>query len=835
MVDDVRAALGSFGRVVVSAPPGAGKTTVVPLALLDEPWRGDGRIVVLEPRRLAARAAARRMADLVGSPVGGLVGYQTRDERRIGPDTRIEVLTEGVLTRRLQHQPELPGVAAVLFDEVHERNLTTDVGLAFTLDVADALRPDLRVAAMSATADTAAFADLLAADDGPAPVVSSEGRMYPVDVRWLPRPRRGRNERLDDAVGAAVEAAVRDDEGDILVFLPGMGEIQRIRRRLETSLPPHVDVRPLAGALSLEDQDLALRPSPAGRRRVVLATDIAETSLTVDGVRVVVDSGQARRPRFDVGTGMTRLVTVGISRDSADQRTGRAGRTEPGVCYRLWSRIEHGSRPARRSAEMLDVDLSGLALELAAWGSPPESLRFADTPPARAWAEGVDLLRLLGALEPAGPDRDDETVAVRRPRPPDLRLTDIGRQMVNLPLHPRLARMVAAAPMTAACVVAAVVDDRDVMRGRPDELPADLALRVGLVCGRITDDRADRGAVRRVRDRAADLARRVGAVFDPDTVDADRAGLLLLAGFPDRLAARRRPGQFQLRTGSGAFVNPDDPLATVDFLVAADLDGRRSGARIRLGAAIEGYEIAGLLDDVIERELVEWDADRDDLVVRVERRLDALRLDETIRRAEPSPATTAALLARVRSTKLGALRSADQADQLRARIGFLRAEVGEPWPDWSDEALLRTLDEWLGPHLVGATGRADLERVDVATVLRSGLAWPLGRDLDLSAPATLTLPTGREVRIDYTTPRPTVSVRVQDVFGVTAHPTVADGRVPITMSLLSPADRPIQVTADLPGFWSGTWAHVRKELAGRYPKHRWPDNPGHERPGRRKS
>ena len=480
------------------------------------------------------------MAQLAGSAPGDLVGYQTRDERVIGPATRIEVLTEGVLTRRLQHDPELPGVAAVLFDEVHERNLTTDLGLALTLDVGSTLRPDLRIVAMSATADTATFARLLATDTGPAPVVVSEGRTHPIDLRWLPRQR---NDRVEAAVASAVERALYDELGDVLVFLPGIGEITRVRERLVASLPAHVDVRPLAGALSLEDQDLALAPSPPGRRRVVLATDIAETSLTVEGVRIVVDSGLARSPRFDTGTGMTRLTTVSISRDSADQRAGSAGRTEPGVAYRLWSKIEHGSRLAHRPAEIESVDLAGLALELAAWGTTPDRLSFADPPPARAWRQGLELLAMLGAIDPDG------------------RLTDVGRMMVNLPLHPRLARIVAGAPLSAACVIAAVVDERDVMRGHVDELPADLALRVAVVCGHTTDDRADRGGVRRVRDRAADLARRIGIRFDPDSVDPDRTGLLLMAGFPDRLAARRRPGQFQMRTGSGAWVAESDPLA----------------------------------------------------------------------------------------------------------------------------------------------------------------------------------------------------------------------------------------------------------------------------------
>ena len=797
----------------MSAPPGAGKTTIIPLALLDASWRGDGKVIVLEPRRLATRAAARRMSQLAGGAPGELVGYQTRDERVIGPKTRIEVLTEGVLTRRLQNDPELPGVAAVLFDEVHERNLTTDLGLALTLDVASTLRPDLRIVAMSATADTASFAGLLATDGGPAPIVVSEGRTHPIDLRWLPRQR---NDRLEAAAASAVERALREQDGDVLVFLPGIGEITRVRERLGASLPAHVDVRPLAGAVSLDDQDLALAPSIPGRRRVVLATDIAETSLTVEGVRMVVDSGLAREPRFDPGTGMTRLTTVAISRDSADQRAGRAGRTEPGVAYRLWSKIEHGSRLAHRPAEIESVDLAGLALELAAWGTTPDQLSFADPPPPRAWRQGVELLTMLGAIDHDG------------------RLTELGRTMVKLPLHPRLARIVAGAPMSAACVIAAVVDERDVMRGRVDELPADLALRVALVCGHVSDDRADRGGVRRVRDRAADLARRIGARFDSDSVDPDRTGLLLLAGFPDRLAARRRPGQFQMRTGSGAWVADGDPLARVDFLVAADVDGRRSRARIRLGAAIEEFEIAGVLDDVVEDRRLLWDTQRDDLVLRIERRLDALRLGEEVRAPDPGDDTLDALIGRVRNTKLGALSWSERAVQLRARVALLREVLGDDWPDWSDRALVTTLNEWLRPFLAGATGKSDLDRVDVATLLRHQLAWPLGGDLDALAPAAWTLPSGREAPIDYTADRPTVSVRVQDVFGVTEHPTIAGGRVPLTLALLSPADRPIQVTADLPGFWAGSWADVRKDLGGRYPKHRWPDDPANEPPGRLK-
>jgi ATP-dependent helicase HrpB len=824
ILDPLRHALAGHGRAVLVAPPGAGKTTVVPLALLDEEWLGDRRIVMLEPRRLATRAAARRMAQLLGEEVGDTVGYQTRDERHIGPTTRIEVVTEGVLTRRLQNDPELPGVGLVIFDEVHERNLPTDLGLALTLDVAATLRPDLRVLAMSATADTRALAPVLATAHGDAPVLESEGRMFDVDVRWLPR---GRNERLEVAVVSAVQRALRDETGDVLVFLPGIGEIMRTAAQLREWLSrtegavggvggaDGVDVHPLAGALSLAEQDAALAPSPPGRRRVVLSTDIAETSLTVDGVRVVVDSGLARAPRFDVRTGMTRLTTISTSRSSAEQRAGRAGRVEPGVCYRLWSKIEHGSRPAHRAPEITEVDLAGLALELAAWGGNIDELAFPDPPPAKALEAGRSLLVDLDAIDHDG------------------HITDLGRTMLGLPVHPRLARMIASAGTSLACVLAAVVDERDVLRGRPDDVPADVALRVRLVCGNEGHDRADRRAVHRLRDRAADIARRARIRFDTDSVDADRAGATLLLAFPDRLAARRRPGQFQLRTGSGAWLPDTDPLAHEEFVVAVDLDGKRDRSRIRLAAALDADDVAAAFaDDLAETRTLEWDTGRDDLVERVDRRLGSIRLGSISRPPQPGDDTTAAIVRRVASTGLAQLAWTTEAIALRRRVEFLHRAVGDPWPDWSVGALVRTVDDWLAPYLAGVTNRADLERVDVAMVLQSELGWDLGTELDARAPRHLELPSGRTVEISYEGDAPSASVRVQDLFGVTEHPS-AGGR-PVVLHLLSPADRPIQVTSDLPGFWRGSWAEVRKEMAGRYPKHQWPDDPATAPPKRLK-
>lgn len=851
-------ALARHGRAILVAPPGAGKTTLAPLALLagiggEEPeWLGGRRIVMLEPRRLATRAAAQRMAQLAGEQVGGLIGYQTRDERRIGPMTRIEVVTEGVLTRRLQHDPTLDGVGLVVFDEVHERNLPTDLGLAFALDARRTLRPDLRVLLMTATPDTASFRRLLGDDT---PVVESDGRMHPVDIVWAPvtnatggagpltrgrggkgakaRPSAGgpaaANRHLAESVAALVQRALREQPGSVLVFLPGIGEIRRVQQLLEGAVTDDVDICPLAGALSTAEQDAALAPSPAGRRRVVLSTDIAESSLTVDGVRVVVDSGMARVPQFDQRTGMTRLVTVSTSRASSDQRAGRAGRTEPGAAYRLWSKLEHGTRRPHLEAEITTVDLAGLLLEVLAWGTPVAELPWIDPPPRRALEQADELLRLLGAVR-------------------DGQLTPVGRRMLDLPLHPRLARMVveSTAP-DLACVVAALLDERDIMRGRLDDLPVDLALRVGVVCGE-SHDAADRREVARVRDRAADLARRAGVRLDLDRIDAHGrsgglgVGAVLALAYPDRIAVRRsQPGQFQLRGGSGGWMPDTDVLAHERFVVAADLDGRRELARIRIAAALDAAELAEALADQVERRTtLAWDRDRDDLVERVETRLGGMVLDEQVRSPLPGEATVTALLERVRATKLGALRWSDRAAALRHRVAFLRREASDSgadsatWPDWSDAALLATLGDWLAPYLAHATGRSDLDRLDLEMVLGAQFDWDTSSLLSELAPATLTTASGRQVAIDYSQDVPTANVRVQDMFGTREHPCVAGGRVPLALALLSPADRPVQITRDLPGFWAGSWTEVRKEMAGRYPKHQWPTDPANAPPHRLK-
>ena len=810
----VRRALSESRRCVLTAPPGAGKTTLVPLALLDD-LPTSGRVVLLEPRRLAARAAARRMAQLLGESVGDTVGLRTRDERIVGPTTRIEVLTEGVLTRRLQSDPELPGVSIVIFDEVHERNLTTDLGLALCLDVASTIRPDLALLAMSATADTDRLSRLL---DG-APVIVSEGRTHPVDQRWIPT---AQGTRIEDAVVAATERALADNSGDILVFLPGIAEIMRVVDRLRLAVESNVDVLPLAGSLTLEEQDAALRPSGEGRRRVVVSTDIAETSLTVEGVRIVVDSGLARAPRHDPATGMTRLTTVTTSRSSATQRAGRAGREAPGVAYALWSKIEHGTRLAHPTPEISEADLASFLLESLAWGSEPDDLRLITPPPVSSVRSARALLIDLGAINAEGA------------------LTDDGRRMLTLPLHPRLARMVVRHPHPISCVLAALLDERDPLRGRRDELPVDLETRVSLIRGENPSlpngVRPDHGALDRIRRRAADLMRRATIAGTPSDARAEDAGRALIEAYADRIAMRRRAGQFQLRTGAGAWIPETDPLASEEFIVAADLDGRRDRARVRLAAAVDGAavirrfaEIPGLLS---ERRRLDWDADRDDLVESVERRLGSLRLGTTTARPEPGAETTHALIDRVRVTGLAVLPWNGEALGLRERVGFLRARRGDPWPDWSREGLIAGLDDWLAPYLTGATSRTDLESLDLTMLLRAMLPWPEGADLDRLAPSALSTPAGTTAPISYADGRPVCAVRVQDLFGLGEHP-LADGE-PLVLELLSPADRPVQVTADLPGFWSGSWSQVRSDMAGRYPKHHWPDDPATAEPHRLK-
>jgi ATP-dependent helicase HrpB len=724
------------------------------------------------------------MAGMLGEAVGQTVGYVTRDERRVGEQTRIEVVTEGVLTRRLQRDPSLRGTGLLIFDEFHERNLQTDLGLALALDSINRLRPDLRLIVMSATLDAKRVGGLI---EGP--VIAGEPSGHPVEIRWVPPSRQV---RPPDHVAAVVRRAMTDP-GDLLVFLPGMAEMRKVRGLVEGI---DAEVHLLHGSLAVEAQDAALLPS--GRRKVVLATDIAETSLTVEGVGVVIDSGLARAPRFDPHTGMTRLRTITISRAAADQRTGRAGRTGPGIAYRLWSQLEHGTRRAQIDPEITQVDLAGLALELAAWGTTDASgLQFLDPPPGRALAEGRNLLLMLGAIDEAG-----------HPTAP-------GREMLRLPLHPRLARMVLTCPDAdrwLACVLATVIDERDpLLAGSdpadPSRQPADLALRVKVVAGAPGLDRFGR--------RARDLARRAGT--SPGSLDPGRAGRIVALAFPDRLAIRRgSPGRFQLRTGTTAYLPATDPLATAGFLIAADLDGERKDARIRLAAPLDPDEVAErFAGEVVTRVGLVWQGDR--LVERTERRLGGLGLDVIDRAPQPGPAVAAELAARIRKRGWASLDPDDRTRSLRERVTFVRRHLDPTWPDWSDQGLLDSLEDWLGGQLLLATGLDQLRPA-------KALVIPRGRgDLDQLAPLQLGLPGGRRVAVSYGDDGPRISLRAQDLFGLDQHPRIADS--PVVIEILSPANRPIQITSDLPAFWRGTWRQVRKEMQARYPKHSWPEQP----------
>lgn len=785
-------ALETGGSAVLVAPPGAGKTTLVPLALLDASWLGSGKIVLLEPRRLAARAAARRMAALLGEEPGGTVGYAMRMENRVSGKTRILVVTEGVLARMILDDPELPGVSAVIFDEFHERSLDGDFGLALALDVQGALRPDLRLLVMSATLDGARVAKLLSG----APVVESEGRSFPVEIRYEERPA---GLPIDEATAKAVRAALADEPGSVLAFLPGQREIERTAAQLEGRVGADTDVVPLYGQLDGKAQDAAIRPAAEGRRKVVLASAIAETSITIDGVRVVIDSGLSRLPKYEPASGLTRLETVRASRASAEQRAGRAGRTQPGVAIRLWRAEQTAALPAFTPPEIFEADLSGLMLDCAAFGvADPASLSFLDTPPAPALAEARALLKALHAIDDAG------------------RLTEAGSAMRKLALPVRLAHMVAEAASHGRAQDAARLAVLLTERGLGGD-SADLERRLM----RFASDRSPRAnAARQLADR---LARAISSTA-PET---GTAGALLLNAWPDRVAkARGERGRFVLANGSGAMLDAADPLAGETFLVVADLQGKAQNARITAAAPVSEPEIREALSDrIATRRETGFDRDKRSVRVRETVRLGAIVLAERMLPAPTGADADNAILEAVREHGLALLPWSKEAESLRNRLAWLHRGLGAPWPDMSDEGLVERLDDWLAPFL---TGEASLNAISTGA-LTNGLTalvpHDLQRRIEALSPTHFDAPSGSRVPIRYDGEAPVLAIRVQELFGLDRHPSIANGTVPLTLELLSPAHRPIQTTRDLPGFWRGSWADVRSDMRGRYPKHVWPENP----------
>ncbi|RPI15321.1 MAG: ATP-dependent helicase HrpB [Lysobacterales bacterium] len=830
VLPDLEAALAAGRAVVLEAPPGAGKSTLVPLKLLEAAWRGDARIVMLEPRRIAARAVAERMASLLGERAGGRVGYRTRLETRVGPTTRLEIVTEGILTRMLQHDPALEGVACLVFDEFHERNLQGDLGLALALECRRHLRPDLRFVVMSATLD----GDALARHLGDATVVRSLGRTYDVETRYAPQLPPGNAPRpIADWVAGAIARAIEEHPGDVLAFLPGAGEIRRVAAALAGSLDARrYAVLPLYGDLPAGAQDAVLAPDPAGRRKIVVATNLAETSLTIDGVRVVVDAGLERRNRFDPTSGMSRLETVRISRASADQRRGRAGRTATGVCHRLWSESAHAALLPQAPPEILEADLAPLALELACWGTTDATtLTWLDPPPAATLAQARDLLLRLEALGP------------------DDRVTPLGRDMAAIGLHPRLAHMVLRAGglgySRLACELAALLSERDPVRasggGAPDP---DLRLRLDALHGQSPGPAltADRGALQRIdrlRQQVEQQVRRVargdgqrgvspGAAGGGSLDESEAVGLLLAFAYPDRIGRRRagESGRYALSGGRGAAFAGPAAIARSEFIVVAALDAGDREARIQLAAPLDPALLEQHFGAHVETvDVVEWDPRSESVAARRLRRLGQLVLaDEALR--GPNPRAFEALLEGLRALGLRVLPWTRDLEQWRDRVAFARAsDPGGAWPDVSDEALLADAARWLGPYLEGVTRREHFARVDLRAALHGLLDWAMQQKLDRHAPTHLAVPSGSRIAIDYSGGTPRLAVRLQEVFGLGESPRVAGGRVSVTLELLSPARRPVQVTQDLASFWARGYHEVRRELKGRYPRHYWPDDP----------
>ena len=816
LLPELLSMLAENSTAVLQAPPGAGKTTRAPVALLDADWRGDGKILMLEPRRLAARAAARFMARSMNENAGETIGFRTRLETQVSARTRVEVVTEGILVRMLQRDPELSGYAAVLFDEFHERSLSADLGLALARESQQALRPDLRLLVMSATLAAEPLARLL----GDAPVLTSRGRAHPVEIEYRPP---AREQRLADAAAAGVRHALDNQPGSLLVFLPGVGEIRAVHRILEGRLAADVDLQPLYGALDPSAQDAAIAPARAGRRKVVLATAIAETSLTIEGIRVVIDAGLERRARFDPGSGMTRLVTTRVSRAAAEQRAGRAGRIEPGTCYRLWRESEQKSLPAFTPPEILEADLAGLVLELAQWGArSPDELTWLDPPPAAHWNQAVELLQWLDALDDNGA------------------ITATGREMLEAGVHPRLAHMLVRSREKGAALtgarLAALLGERDVLGAGAG---SDIEPRLRALAHGSTRD-AHHGRMHAVQK----LARRLAGDYRDnrhdnrhdnrrdkrtDTAQDIDPGALLALAFPDRVARRRQGGQarFQLSNGKGAWLPDDDPLAGSEWLVAAELDGKAREARIFLAARTDLATIESVLAEHIEEiEAAAWDDHRGTVVVQRERRLGALVLAQKPA-GTPTPEQVAdGLLDAVAAKGLDALNWTEATRQLCRRVELMRGLEPEQWPAFDDESLASELAEWLGPFLAGLTHWRQVAKLDLMPALESRLGYELKRKLDQLAPVRLAVPAGPEIRLDYTAgDQPVLPVKLQGVFGWRESPRIAGGRIPVVLHLLSPAGRPLAITADLESFWANAYPEVARDMRGRYPKHPWPDDP----------
>ena len=806
VLDELARALAENNAAVLVAPPGAGKTTRGPLALLDEPWIGKKKIIVLEPRRIAARASAERMAKTLGERVGETVGYRVRFGSKVSRLTRIEVVTEGIFSRQILDDPELTSIAAVLFDEFHERSLDADLGLALARDAQTGLREDLRILVMSATLDGARVASLL----GDAPVIASEGRAFPVETRYLGRkPDAPLERQMADAIGTALRA----DPGSVLAFLPGAAEIRRTQNFLSERIhDAGIEIVPLFGALDAAVQDRAIQPAPKGQRKVVLATSIAETSLTIEGVRIVVDSGVARVPRYEPDIGLTRLETVRASRAAVDQRRGRAGRTEPGVCYRLWDEPQTASLMAYTQPEILSADLSSLVLDLAQWGvSDPASLAFLDSPPTPALNEARTLLRELGALDGDG------------------RITAEGKSLRALALPPRLARMIVDSHRLGAgreaAAIAAVLTERG-LGGDSVDLDARL--------DQFRRDRSQRAtSARSLAERwASQVAATEGASASDD---APSTGVMLAFAFPDRVARNRGNGTFLLANGRGAAVDQASALARAPYIAVAELTGTAASGRILLAAPITQADIELRFADGIENtDEITFDRASMTLRARRKRTLHAITLSEAPLTLTPSAETAGVLADGLIAAGLDRLPWSKPLQQWRGRVMFLRKAEGEPWPDLSDDALAAQRESWLVPALFDKTSLKEVSAGDLSDALMALLPWELRARLEREAPTHFEAPTGTMLAIDYEAEQgPTIAVRLQELFGLTTHPSVAKGAVPLVLELLSPAHRPVQVTRDLPGFWRGSYAAVRSDLRGRYPRHPWPEDPASAMPTRR--